>query len=545
MPNLLVPLEATQETVTHHAIHGMIRQVMQLTGIDAKTPTYTLNDEDSVALPGTMLLDQQTVKLGHSGKLNVTYLEEFNQSAVINTPVRHDEERYMFHDPNLGVCVKPIYSHTEVTINFSYRADSKFAAEKWHNDLKVRLGDDRQSQLYELDYHYAIPKHVLAVLYEIHKAREAKSGYGDKFGQYLKMMLTDRATAIVNQNGKQALIVIRENQTTVQGWHDSILPPQPERVEGGGAYVTNFTYKFLYQKPVELHFIYPQMIHNTILPTNLIDVGSQYTLEERKRLPGIYYEAVETIHGMRVETNGPLTGVRLPKWDEWIPRVNPRSTATLATMLTQLDQADLFKLADLNEMGQYQWHPIFKMFFAKEANYVTQRRGSSFIYLHLFQNELPVEDGTMVMSPELVVDYKLPLNMRKSYHLAVSLIIDFSLLTKRAKEAMSDNGLATLYLFRQLDRFFDLKEAKKWLIHGWLPPKYIDWFLGTLKDRGIWDSWGESSWGNGEWNNGNGWGPNGPDVNGGGRVGGTNRSMHRVNYISVLGTKRGDDEWPL
>lgn len=544
MPNLLVPLEATQEAVTHHAIHGMIKQVMQLTGIDAKTPMYMLNDEESTSLPGTTLLDQQQVKLGHSGKLNVTYLEEYNQSAVINTPVRHDEERFIFDDSTLGVRIKPIYSSTEVTINFTYRADSKFAAEKWCNDLKVRLGDDRQSQLYELDYHFPIPKPVLAVLFEIYKARELQSGYGIRFGEYLKAHLTNRATSLHNQAGKQALLVINESQVGVQGWHDNILPPQPERVDGGGAYVTSFTYKFLYQKPVELHFIYPQMVHNTILPTEMITVGSHYSIEDRRRMPGLFYEAFETAKGIRIETNGPLTGVRIPKWDEWIPKVNPRSIATLATMLTKLDQSKLHDIADLNTMGSYQWHPIFKQFFSKEAKYVTQRRGASFMYLHLYQGELPVEDGNMTMTPDLQVQYKLPLNMRKTYHLAVSLVIDFGLLSKRAKEAMSDNGLATLYLFRQLDRFFDLDKAKGWLINGWLPPKYIEWFIGTLKDRGTWENSGGNNWGNQGWGDSNGWGPDGPGI-GPWNMGGNNRSPHRVMYISILGTRRGDDEWPL
>lgn len=559
MPNLLVPIGPTTESITHHAMHGMITQVMKLTGISSKTPRYILNDDESIALPGTSMLDQQQTKLGHDERLNVSYLEEYIETSVINSAVRHDEESFIFVDQSLSTSIKPIYSYTEVTLNFNYRTESRHQAEKWRNDIKVRLADDRQSQLFELDFHYPIPVSVLVILLEIHKARELKSGYGETLSKYLKDKFTPRATTLVNQVGKRELLVIRESQVGIQGWHESILPPVAERNDGGGAYVVNFSYKFHYHKPVSLHFVYPQMVHNTILPARFLNTGGQYTLEERKRLPGLYYAAFEDAYGVRVDTNGPLGGVRIPKWDEWLPRAIPSALATLVTMFVGIEQENLYHIAELSDIGEYEWHPAFKSFFKKEAPWVTKKKGESFIHLHLYEGRDSVTHGSMTLDQDLKVDYLLPLDIREMYHLSVSLVIEYSLLTERAKKAMSDNGLIILYLFKQLDKNFDIGKAKDWLVNGWLPPGYIQEFLDRLKDKNNWGNGGNrnpgSNIGRGNDrkpigssdNSGNViWQGYDPDNNSEYRnyLGEGHLDKRHVNYLTILGT-RGKKEWLL
>ena len=245
-------------------------------------------------------------------------------------------------------------------------------------------------------------------------------------------------------------------------------------------------------------------------------------------------------------------------------------------MFVGIEQENLYHIAELSDIGEYEWHPAFKSFFKKEAPWVTKKKGESFIHLHLYEGRDSVRHGNMTLDQDLKVDYLLPLDIREMYHLSVSLVIEYSLLTERAKKAMSDNGLVILYLFKQLDKNFDIGKAKDWLVNGWLPPGYIQEFLERLKDKNNWGNGGNrnpgSNIGRGDGrnrnpgsnidrnydgrpfggnnnNNNNGnviWQGYDPDNNSEYRnyLGEGHLDKRHVNYLTILGT-RGKKEWLL
>lgn len=483
MPNLIVPIKATYESVTRLAAHSVVKQVMLRTGLSDNVPIRFPGETGNDFQPGSSISGGPKNIFEHQSKIKITVSEEYKDDAVINSAVRQNDAPYVFEDKALGVLIKPIYSHTAATITFEYRAASRNEVEAWRNDIKVRLADNRGSMLHELDYHYEVPQHCLTVLAHLHELRERQAAYGEDLGTWFRNKFTRRATSLTSPNGDASLLVIGEKAIGIQGWFEFIEPTEAEKDSEGASWTVGFTYKFHYQKPVSTNFIYPLVVHNQLIDSRLFSKERPYSLEDRPSLNTVSRDNFNSTSEMYRLPADPMGGIRTPEWDDWIPVSVPNYSTSLASWLIAVDPADPTLILDMNDLGEQEMHPVFKDFLIKEQPYVAQR-GKSFIYFTLFRGLEPLNDKCVYLDADLKLRTVEPMDMRQTYHVRLGAVTELSLFTPRAREAIMANGCASLMLMQSLVAQLDVEYASSIMLPGCrLSLKYLEWFFQYIRDR--------------------------------------------------------------
>lgn len=485
MPNVLVPIDVTYESITRRMVHSVVVQIMQRTGLSTKIPIRFYGALGRNYQPGSTIEEDQGEpnQFDTEPVVTVSVTEQYKEDAIINTPVRHQDAQYIFEDRALDILLKPIYSETAVSLEFSYRGRTRADVLRWRDDVKVRAGDGRQANLHELEYQYPVPGYALVVLYHLWSLREAVAGYGETFGEWLRAHMTKQATTLANFNGEKTLLTIKERQVGVQGWFDFTEPPQEERGEDGTNWTVNFTYNFTYQKAISTNFLYPLVVHNQLIDDRFYSQEKPYDPYDRPRYQGDVRFSYDTVAEMYRKPSDPLGGMRFPEFDEWTPECVPNATTSLINWLMQVEQPDPTMLLNLPDMGEWVFDEGFLDFLRQEYPYVS-RRGQSFVTFTLFENLLPISEPCLVMDENLILRSSSPMDLRSVYHLRLGLITDYGLFTQRAIEAMENGGRTTLMLFQCLVNDLDVEYAETLLIGGKkVPLWYIEWFFGILRDR--------------------------------------------------------------
>lgn len=486
MPNLILPIPVTYESVTRHVVQSVVERVKEITALPKDLPVRYPGSLAKMHQNGSMISAEEKNQFEHSSKISITVQEEYQEESTLSLPVRHTDMRHIFEDIALNIFLKPIYSYTTTTINFTYRAATRSQVERWRDDIRVRISDNRQAHLHELSYHYPLPRNALVILHHLHSLRESQAGYGESFKEWLKKNLTYHATTLTTLAGTEPLLVIREKQVGIQGWFEFIEPPEADKDDAGSSWTINFTYKFSYQKPVSTNFQYPLVIHNQFIDHRFYSDKPAYRLNRDILKPGDQRFVFNSLEDMFQKPEDPISGLRYPAFDEWIPKQLPPHTASVSTWLIGLEPNDLHTVVDLKDLGDHEMVHVFKRFLQIEAPYLT-RRGESVVYFTLFSEDLPMNDDTLIIDGDLIVKAKKPLDLRKTYHLRMSFITEFSLLTPRARDSMLNNGFAAVLILQTLMNRLDADHAFKnlidydYLIKQWGGSFDEGWFEEFLK----------------------------------------------------------------
>lgn len=485
MPNIIVPIKAVHESVTRLVGNAVTRQVLKMTGLSQNIPVRFPGDKGVDTQPGSTIDDSPNNLFEHHSRVFITLNEEYKEDAVINSPVRHCDSPPVFYDHALGIVMKPIYSHTGVTINIEYRASTRSEIETWRNDIKVRLADNRAAFLHELDYHYEVPSSCLSILSHIHELREKVAGYGEDMGAWWKRCFTERASTLTNQNGTGSLFVIGERSVGVQGWFEFTEPTNAEKDSEGASWTISFTYRFNYQKPVSMHFVYPLMVHNQLIHRDLFSKEPPYSLDDRYRLPTESRSNFDSVIGMYRKPYDPMGGIRHPVWDEWIPDIVPPYTTSLASWLIAVDQTDPTLVVDMNDLGDEEITDYFRNFLMEHYMNVT-KRGKALITFTLFAGKTPMPDATLVMGPDLKIRSTTPLDMRTTYHLRLSAITELSVMDATAIEGIRTHGCFALLIWQSIIPNLDVEYImSKMPVDCFMTSTWYEWFYQYIRDLGI------------------------------------------------------------
>ncbi|MNZ31112.1 hypothetical protein D3C78_484040 [compost metagenome] len=492
MPNLLIPLPNTHDTVTRRVAKSVIDNVIRIARMDVERVEIR-GETQQAAQPGTEIGDTRLFnRFQHDGRVIVSLRETFVESEVINAEVRHPYAQPIFADPMIGVHIKPIYSNTEMELNFTYRAKSKQEANVWRDDIKVRMADNRQSHLHEADYFFAVPDFCSQLLMHIHELREKQDAYGESLGEYLKRYYTKRAKVLTNQSGNErvSLLTIAEKQLGIQGWFDFDLPVEEEKQEDGPSYLIQFNYKFSYLKPVELNLVYPQIVHNQLIAPDYIVVKPRE--EDPMRLPTYksdYRFALDHFDYLARIPKKPLGGIHIPEWDEWIPsNVTPYTTSFINWMVVfeAKDRNLAFSEQDVLNTG---FLPEFLQWMRGEGNKMV-KQGQSPIHFCLFRDTEYIADGDLeivVTEQAFEIRTKTPADLRQRYHLRMGFCTELAKYTEAALMSMHENGMNTLRLFQTVLNRLDVEDAQQnhMTEDGKLSISYIKRFFGFLRDQKV------------------------------------------------------------
>ncbi len=427
MPSVLVPVKGLYETVLRPIAHKVADDVKRWTGMPKDVPIRIYNESGFDHNPGSAIDDEKGKRLqfGAGSKVTITVTERYKEDAVIGSPVRTPDEPFIFLDKALNIMMKPVRSYNTVIMAFEYRAKTKHEAEAWRNDIKVRLAEDRQALLHEVIFHYEVPMLTQEMLAHFHELRERQAGYGEDLATWFNKCFTPRSTVLTNSNAAVSHRVVNEHSIGLQGWFDFSELEEAYKRTDNPTWTITFNYQFNYQKPVEVNFVYPPLIHNQRINAGLLNKKPRYRLEDRPRNEDwprsrANYESVADMH--RKPTD-PLSGRRIPLWDEWVPVHVPPGTLTIASWMIQVLPEDPTLVLDLKNMGRTKFSDIYLNYFKCCYKHLTTR-GGAVIHFGAFRGTEPLVDEALYIDENLVMRTRVPMDLRRDYHVRMSMLMD-------------------------------------------------------------------------------------------------------------------------
>ncbi|ANH51767.1 hypothetical protein MORTIMER_311 [Erwinia phage vB_EamM_Mortimer] len=357
--------------------------------------------------------------------------------------VLYPENRFIMRDARLGIGVRPVRKRTLLNITFNKRFRSKAAADRWHSNMEQLMARYVQDYIHTLDYHYNIPDGMLVMLSEFWKLREAQAPYNQNFGEWLSSCMAPYQTVTTNQAGKQAQLSFAESLDNVQGWWDFDVVPYPVRENTRGNWQVTFDYKVEFDKVIELVMNYPIIIHNQMLPPEMIPQPRLPSYRNKVYQKNAMMYRAEAVQQEVEPANYSLRDyLCYPVYDDWIPEYIPPYQIVQYTAQLAVDPADLRLVVNLKELGDYEFTgaALEYLRYVKNRAFVNTR---SVIQLKVYEEDVLIDSEKLTLDSNLDVHCAFDLNLRKSYHIMVTIDSDLAKLSEQTVSELKEDGWFT------------------------------------------------------------------------------------------------------
>lgn len=444
MPNISVPLVETNKAAIRPALLDITRQVMEITQIPSTTRINYRGDADGVAQKGSGLQDgseRDNIQVSSQDTVTIEVDAVYDENTFASTAVSQSEHLPVLMDEELGVIFRPVYARMECIINFVYKTRSRTMAERWRDDIRVRVSQMRDVNLHDIEYHMPVPYPFVNLLQQIYKQREAVAGYGESMPDYLRKVMTSRLTEISNFSGERTMLTISEKQTRVQGYFDFTgVPEKANKNSENSAWTIGFAYSVAFDCPISMHASYPVMVHNEFLPEKFIPPPARDDDRIRKSFSrsGTALNHFE-IDNFNSRSHYPLQSITIPDFDEFVANTAPPDMHRLISVLCQVDPNDPKALIKLDELGEeYQFDPTILKFIKSEVPYLTTPYRSIF-YVTVYRWKYLTSHEDYVIDADLNLSFKEDLSMRKNYRVAFMIVRDLMYLHPSAIKRLAQN----------------------------------------------------------------------------------------------------------
>lgn len=480
MPRIVAEVPETYNNIIRPVSLDIARQVAKMLNLPAEINVLMPGGMDAALYPNTALQSEGTanpVTFGHNERLMLEVTEAPVEDRILTTAIHQKENLPFFYDKELGVRMYPVYSGTELSFNFTYRAESRTTARRFRNNLLSHTSAMRQEILHEVQYYYHVPYVFLHILKHVHELRERIAGYDEDFDTWVQKHISPRATTITDQIGQNQALAIAELQTHGMGVFQFIGTTEPEEKDkAGGTYNVMFQYRMIFDQVINAVAEWPLLVHQTLVDEQWRSQpwasGELTDPNRRKRAPSVSRHAFD--YFTNVYTNPCkellMDGYVIPNYDEWRPAFVIPNTSTLFVAMVGLDPGSPNTLFELMEdLDGYQIDPDLREFMIKEAPYMGTKGGSIFD-LRLYEGDNPMDDGMLSVSvPDLIVLSKAKMDLRKIYHVRLALVNDLFTLNTAAWERLRSGGKAALKIlnclqFKLLGKAFEPKLLGGYLI---------------------------------------------------------------------------------
>lgn len=467
MPIITVDVESTQQTVTRHVAMGVVYDVAASLGIPYNIRVVYPGSNDPEDLPITIADDGRNKQYDPAMKVVVEVQERFVEKDIATTMLRPNFNPPLFQDPELGVSITPIYAQTEMTINFQFRFVDRNLAEKTMNDMRRHATLFRDGLMHELRYKYLIPKVELVILKNIHELRESQAGYGEDLSEWFRDHFSDQVTVLSNRSGKSLSMAKDEVQTNVMGQYDfEIVPESPELGQSKATSIMTFSYVFRYDKPISATMKYPILIHNQPLPPDLYDRRVPFVLEDRLNLPS-RFRALSDEYTNNQYITGFQMGAPIPIFNDWQPPTVVNGVEGLLRVMLAVESTDPYALLNLNELGEVALVPSLIQYAHQEQERIFIHTNSA-MHIALYENDKMLGYDRLTIDQDLNVRTTFEMDLRKNYHLLISLQADLRLLKPNAAERLRKDGGLLNRIIRGIDPTIKDSELAKPMSGGYV-----------------------------------------------------------------------------
>lgn len=460
MITLRTDLFGVEETITRPVLILVVSDIKKILGLEKDIfTTYDMKDslvkkknqQGKVEGDNTVKNDYITIEYDEES-------EEDNDTSLI--PIRPDFF-HIYRDNDLDTTFIPIYHSRKINIRFKFSTKSKGKAYAITNKLRLLTSDQGYYRRHKLEYHYVLSEYVVKLLLHLYNLKYNRINDKVPFEEYLAMTFDDRLDSTNTLDGvaEKSSLVIREAQTDIPGYiEDDLHNIKPEYDEGTGYYTFEFSYSFIYEKPVTLLLKYHILVYNQVIDkmfrTFIKDswrVKPDYNKPMTERIqPGHDITYVDrTSDVFRIRNNNYY--ITLPDFDnESLPKGEYylNKMFSVLSIVDELDRTLLFNLNDIPKIEFKTWMLQYILF--SEREFITKKLESIF-YIELFEDrkrsdvvvEL-LEDGTLRTKTEL--------DLTKTYRVVFNVINDLNLLSFASKKRLK------YYLLNNMDNYVDGNE---------------------------------------------------------------------------------------
>lgn len=444
MPKIKRPIPESDQTVVRPIAIGVIQDIL----IDrlALPKDMTINYpgySETVAQPHGFISNKyEPNRFTSTDKIFLDVSERVIEHLAGGNVVDHPEHIPIFLNRDLEVEMRPVYVSTEMTFNVRYRAKSKTEARRWFDYMKAKIPVKEDMWLHDIKYSFGFPEAFEVILKEIHRLTELQDGYGDTYEQFFEKWAHPRFGDLTDQTGKNTYRVFSDTQERCMGYFDiGVEPDFGDRKDDTDAWEVSFQYVLRYEKPVDVFFTYPIVIHNTVLSDRFRDRVGFERLQDRQEARTwsmAHLKSFEAMENVKRPYND-HPGRYFPLFDEFRPRNVPQNTMRVFTALILLPnegditQEPLMNIRDLEapQFG-FKLSDCILAFMKSEREYITTQRGSA-MNLALYQGRNVLDGSFIRMDEDMNVYATTQLSRRRYYHLRLSIVTDFTYLTESAK----------------------------------------------------------------------------------------------------------------
>lgn len=468
MPTVSLTLEDTNRTILNNAYFKIIKDIVEATKIPHsavvavhKDIDYTLTDNktnesgvEKKNLPSTASLR----------RVQASITEEYNEDELTTTAVHQVSAYPIFEDRDIDVFVFPIYVKSDIVIEFNYFTPSKTEANRIRDDIRIRLSQTRNIGIHDIEYDVLLPEIVEDFIVDVHtlKNRLVPQSLEDYFREHSTKrmhLITDMA------NKENAKIAIFEKQVRILGLFDfSSMPEKVDADNENSTYKVSFSYKLSFDVPRAIGIRYPVMICNKLLPAKyvqFIEDNKVNSIEESKRnlsytqsLHALsHFEAHRQLEN-RVDINYPIN---IPAFDDFHIRQAHKGYVILTSFLTEVNEVDKKTLLNLKEIDPF-YIPDVLLNYLQAGEYQSVKLPyMSFLYIGIHQ-EGSLFDAPCEIDQNLNICSINELSLMKPVRVTISIIIDLTMLDKRAIERLLANeDILLLFVKEWLNVFNNFK----------------------------------------------------------------------------------------
>lgn len=446
MPVINLEVPETQSSVIRPVVFTVTRELLRDMGLPEDTVISFPGVTDTVMQPGSEMKQEKGVNtFNFSERVFIEVDENYDPDRIIGIATVQEEYKPFFRDDALDVMMKPVYSPTDITISFRYRAKDRTTCLRWRDQLRNRIGGHWNLRNHEITYHYLVPPVMLVILKEIHRLRETVAPYNEDYTTYLKNHISIRATEKMNLNGSTKVLAIEERQVRIFGKFDfDAVPDQPNKEENGDNWITSFSYKISFEKPIACIMKYPLMVHNQLIgqayrPDPAVDKADK--LDGRRFNYSLSSNMLSYFEKKRAVIPGAWKGVIIPSFDEFVPGDVPTDTMPIVTCMVGVDPANPTALMSLKTMPDNNIAPAI-------IDYLTTIHadlnipGKNVFNVCVYRGKKLLDSSLYSVDQNLNVVASAPLSLRESYHVVLNLVKDLSRFPDNIITTLRTNGVA-------------------------------------------------------------------------------------------------------
>lgn len=443
-----VDIPNIEQTIVRPSVVSVMNDLKYLFRIDTNIYTSIENTIEQISNIESLLTKPISFIYGdnQNSKLEVSYTEEIDRDRVLTNNIDRLDTNPIIYDSELDMLIRAIYYFTKLEIRLKYLTKSKNDITHFTNTLKLQIVKNSDTNYHTLQHRVHFPTVIVEFIKTIYDIRESQIPTVNTIEDYLRS-ISNSTLVYASTQDRELSLVHTDIQRSVVGYYtDEVESIKPEYDKETGYYSVEVSYTITYNKPIQLYLRYPEIVYNTLLPDKYL-VERDYILERVKDIDRVDNNFIKGLQEFIVT---PRDGyLRIPSFDNYtLPTPKPQMVRVFSVLV--IPDSDYF-LCNLNELNNFSLDPkIYNCLVNGEYQYLLEPYQSVF---HLeFYKDKTLLDSTKYLriDSNLNIYYTQPLDIRRTYRLSLSIVLDTDYLPKLAIERIEKCDILNI-LFKILN----------------------------------------------------------------------------------------------